>query len=92
MDAAKVKENSKKFLAAIQSGVEGTLDTQKDDFKTELWQIWEEINGSPAKVFFMYFSRDDISDDGYYFKDINLDDPDSDFIGAMFTSNNLQSQ
>ena len=91
MDAAEVKENSKKFLAAIQSEVEKTLDMQKDEFKADLWQIWEELNRNLKNVFFLYFNENDISDDGYYFKDINLDNPDIDFIGAMFTSNNIQA-
>lgn len=85
-----VKENSKKFLAAIQLEVERTLDMQKDEFKTELWEIWEELNGNLSSVFFSFFNGNDISDDGYYFKDINLENPDTDFIGAMFTSNNIQ--
>lgn len=91
MDTAEVKENSKKFLAAIQTEVERTLDLQKDKFKTELWQTWEQLNRNLANVFFSYFSENDISDDGYYFKDIDLDNPDTDFIGAMFTSNNMQA-
>lgn len=91
MDVTEVKENSKKFLAAIQSEVEKNLDTQDEGFKTELWNIWKMLNENLEHVFFSHFSKDDISDDGYYFKDIILDNPDRKFIAAMFTSNNMQA-
>lgn len=91
MAEIEVKENSKKFLAAIQQEVERTMDMQKNEFKTELWAIWEELNDNLAKVFFTYFSQEDVSDDDYYYKEIMLDDPDTEFIGAMFTANNMQA-
>lgn len=84
-----VKENSQKFLSALRQEVERTLDIQKNDFKEKLWDIWEFINQNLSSVFFHYFNKDDISDDGYYYKEIMLDSPDTNFIGAMFTANDL---
>ncbi len=91
MSVVEVKENSKKFMSALQQGVERNMDMQGDAFKQDLWNIWETLNGHLAKVFFTYFDEENISNDGYYCKDIMLDDPDSTFISAMFTANNLQA-
>ncbi len=91
MAEVEVKESSKKFMAAIQQEVERTMDLQSDTFKQELWRIWETLNGNLSKVFFTYFSEVDISGDGYYYKDIVLDEPDTEFIKAMFTANNIQA-
>ena len=90
MAEVEVKENSKKFMAAIQQEVERTMDLQSDAFKQDLWKIWESLNDNLSKVFFSYFDKEDISGDGYYFKDIMLDEPDTEFIKAMFTANNIQ--
>lgn len=89
MSEVEVKENSKKFMSAIQQEVERTLDLQNDAFKQDLWKIWEALNGNLSNVFFTYFSEIDISGDGYYFKEIMLDEPDNEFIKAMFTANNI---
>lgn len=91
MADGEVKENSKKFLAAIQQEVERTMDMQSEDFKSDLWSIWEDVNDGLAKVFFSYFNEEDISNDGYYYKEIVLDNPDTEFINAMFTANNMQA-
>ena len=88
---SEVKENSKKFLSAIQQEVERVLDIQKESFKDELWAIWEELNDNLGKVFFTYFNQMAVSNDGYFYKEILLDDPDMDFCSAMFTANNLQA-
>lgn len=90
------KENSKKFISAIQQEVEHTLDLQSNAFKQDFWKIWENLNGNLSEVFFSYFDDKAISADGYYFKDIILDAPELDaqttrFIGAMFTANNMQA-
>ena len=91
MADVEVKENSKKFLSAIQQEVERTMDMQNDEFKDKLWAIWNEINSNLSDVFFQYFSQEEISEDGFYYKDIMLDNPDTDFISAMFTANNIQA-
>lgn len=91
MAEIEVKENSKKFLSAIQQEVERTIDLQSDFFKQDLWKIWESLNDNLSKVFFRYFDKENISGDGYYYKDILLDSPDTDFIKAMFTANNMQA-
>lgn len=86
-----VKENSKKFMAAIQQEVERTMDMQSEKFKQDLWNIWEKMNSNLANVFFTYFNEDDISNDEYFYKEIILDAPDTKFISAMFTANNIQA-
>ena len=91
MADVEVKENSKKFLSAIQQEVERTMDMQNDEFKDKLWAIWDEINSNLSDVFFQYFNQEEISEDGFYYKDIMLDNPDTDFISAMFTANNIQA-
>ncbi|MCI5501330.1 MAG: hypothetical protein MR409_05350 [Lachnospiraceae bacterium] len=91
MAEVEVKENSKKFMSAIQQEVERTMDLQSDTFKHDLWRIWESLNDNLSKVFFTYFDQEDISSDGYYCKDIMLDNPDTEFIKAMFTANNIQA-
>ena len=85
------KISSKKFFAGIQSEVERQLDMTSDGFKADLWKIWEYANSKLKKVFFKYFDQDAISEDGYYYKEIKLDNPDEEFINAMFTANDLQS-
>ena len=85
-----VKENSKKFLAAIQSEVERNLDMLQGNFKDDFWSIWEKVNDDLKEVFFSYFNEEDKSEDGYYYKEIFLDAPDAEFIAAMFTANDIQ--
>lgn len=46
MSVVEVKENSKKFLSAIQQEVEITIDLQDDEFKQKLWRIWETLNNT----------------------------------------------
>ena len=91
MAEVEVKENSKKFMSAIQQEVERTMDLQSDSFKQDLWNIWESLNGDLGNVFFAHFDEQKISSDGYYYKEIMLDAPDTDFINAMFTANNMQA-
>lgn len=91
MAEVEVKENSQKFLSAIQHEVERTMDLQSDGFKQDLWKIWESLNSNLSQVFFNYFDSENVSGDGYYYKDILLDNPDTEFIKAMFTANNMQA-
>lgn len=91
MADVEVKENSKKFLSAIQQEVEKTMDTQSEDFKKALWNIWKDLNDGLKDVFFSYFNKEDKSGDGYIYKEIMLDKPDTEFISAMFTANNMQA-
>ena len=91
MAEGEVKESSKKFMSAIQQKVEHTLDLQNNYFKQDLWQIWKTLNSYLSKVFFNYFDKENISGDGYYYKDILLDNPDTEFIKAMFTANNMHA-
>ena len=57
MAEVEVKENSKKFMSAIQQEVERTMDLQSDSFKQDLWNIWESLNGDLGKVFFAHFDE-----------------------------------
>lgn len=91
MPESEVRENSKKFLSAIQQEVERQIDGQSENFKEELWKTWEFINENLSQLFFTYFDKENFSDDGYYYKDIMLDSPDTEFIKAMFTANNIQA-
>lgn len=91
MAEVEVRGNSKKFMFAIQQEVERIMDLQSNSFKLNLWKVWETLNGNLSKVFFTYFEKEHISGDGYYYKDIVLDDPDTEFISAMFTANNMQA-
>lgn len=84
------KATSKKFLAGIQSEVGRQLDLMLENFKVDLWKEWEKVNAKLKDVFFRYFDKESISEDGYIYKEIMLDSPDEEFIGAMFTSNDLQ--
>lgn len=85
-----VKENSRKFLAAIQSEVERNLDMLQGAFKDEFWSIWKKVNDDLKEVFLEYFNEEDKSDDGYYYKEIFLESPDAEFVAAMFTANDIQ--
>ena len=91
MTVVEVKENSNKFMSALQQEVERNMDMQGDAFKKALWNIWETLNDHLANIFFTYFDEHDVSNDGYFYKEIMFDNPDTDFISAMFTANNLQA-
>jgi len=67
MPESEVRENSKKFLSAIQQEVERQIDGQSENFKEELWKTWEFINENLSQLFFTYFDKENFSDDGYYY-------------------------
>lgn len=83
-----VKQN--RFLTELQREIEHFLDNVPEDIKRKLTIIWYCVNSQLKQVFFEYFSKEDISEDGYYFKEISLDSPDEKFINAMFTANDMQ--
>lgn len=85
------KASSQQFLSAIQQEVQQRLDEQPQEVKDKLWSIRDKIKNGLSSVFFKSFDDKNISLDGYYFKKIDLEDPDNDFINAMFTSNDLQA-
>lgn len=85
-----VKENSAKFLSAIKEEVGRVLDMLGENFRTELWNVWNKVNQQLQEVFFKYFDEDNQSDDGYYYKELDLSIPDERFIDAMFTANDVQ--
>jgi len=85
------KDNSTKFLSALKNEVERMIDIQGEKLRESLWDVLAEINQQLHEVFFEYFSKRDISEDGYYYKEIYLANPDETFIDAMFTANDIQN-
>ncbi len=85
------KENSAKFLTALKSEVERMIDTQGEKLRESLWTVLAEIKQWLHEVFFNFFCMDDISEDGYYYKEIYLNAPDNAFIDVMFTANDIQN-
>lgn len=85
------KDNSTKFLSALKNEVERVIDMQGEKVRERLWNVLAEINQWLHEVFFENFSKNDISEDGYYYKKIYLDNPDEAFIDAMFTANDIQN-
>ena len=87
-----VKDNSAKLFGAIRSEVEKSFDQLDKNILDQLWDIWNGVNHSLKSLFFNYFQNDDISNDGYYYYVINLDEQESssEFVDAMFTSNDLR--
>ena len=93
MSEKEAKENSNKFLGALKIEVERIISLIDKDFTNELLEICEETNEILRDKFFEYFNEENISEDGLYYKEISLEETEEDnrFIGAMFTSNNLQA-
>ena len=85
------KDNSTKFLSALKNKLERMIDIQGEKLRESLWDVLAEINQQLHEVFFEYFSKRDISEDGYYYKEIYLANPDETFIDAMFTANDIQN-
>lgn len=90
LNETEVKENSAKFLSAIKEEVGRVLDMLGENFRAELWNVWKSVNQQLQEVFFEYFDKDNKSDDGYYYKELDLSIPDERFIDAMFTANDVQ--
>jgi len=91
MSEAPVKENSKKFLSAIRARVGHTLDLLPNSFRKDFWSLLDDINRQLYDIFFTYFDAKNLSEDKYYYKELDLNAPDENFIAAMFTSNNIQA-
>lgn len=85
-----VKENSNKFLAALRVEVERVINLMNKEFTNELYEIWKETNKILKEKFLEYFSETEMSGDGLYYKEVYFDDPDKNFVEAMFTANDLQ--
>jgi len=85
------KTNTIRLLDEIRRQTADQLDSMDDETKSRLWEVWEDINRDLENVFFSIFDKDKISEDGYYYKEIHLDDPekDKDFIDAFFSNNDL---
>lgn len=93
MPENEVKENSNKFLGALKIEVERVISLIENSFTSDLMAICEEVNEILREKFFEYFDKENVSEDGLYYKEIALEDTveDNRFIEAMFTSNNLQA-
>lgn len=76
------------LLSLIKAGVRDSLDqcAQKNDLEA----IYTAANDDLSQRFFSTFSRDDCSADGYYYRDLDLQNPDKDFCRQIFTANNIQ--
>lgn len=85
-----IKENSNKFIEALKLEIQREISVLGDNFKNELENVWNETNDILKTVFFEYFDEKNKSEDELYYKELDLDNPDVDFIEAMFTANNLQ--
>ena len=86
-----VSENSNKFLLGIKSEVERIISLEGKEFTEELLKVWIYTNGILKDKFFEYFDQNSISEDGFYSKELSFDNPDNEFIKAMFTANDLQN-
>lgn len=91
MAEGEVRVNSRKFLSAVQQEVECTMDLQSETFKAKIWDIWKNLNRNLKDIFLSYFREENKSNDQYYYKEILLENPDNEFIHAMFTANNMQA-
>lgn len=92
MSEKEAKENSNKFLSALKIEVERVISLLDKTFTKEMLEICKEANEILRNKFFEYFNENDISEDGFYYKEISLENAEKykKFIDAMFTSNNLQ--
>ncbi len=86
-----IKESSAKFDKALCEEVKNTFDQYPEETKVRLNGICNEINDKLKRIFFDYFSEEEISNDDYFYKEIALDSPDVDFVEAMFSANNMQA-
>lgn len=91
MAEIEVKDNSAKFLSALKLEVERVIDLLGKDFRNSLWEVWKDANEILKGIFFDHFNENDRSEDGLYYKEIDLDNPDEEFIINMFSANNLQA-
>lgn len=91
LNKSEIKDNSTKLIGTIKRLV--ALELERNNNYTSLWNTWEKINTSLMEVFFIYFSKNNVSKDGFYFKSIDLNNTiqDVNFVDAMFTSNDLRS-
>ncbi len=79
-----IKENSERFLSFLQSEVKRFLDIAGENFKKDFWGILNDVNDELGTLFFKYFNRENLSKDGYYYKEMSLDNPDGVFVQAVF--------
>jgi len=85
-----IKDNSAKFKAAIYAEIQNTFDNLDQMAKEEIFLVCKKANELLSQVFFKYFDEQDISKDGYHYKCIDLQNPDMDFVNAIFTANDLR--
>lgn len=85
-----VKENSAKFLDELTKEVGCSIDSMDDEFHERLWSVWKIVNDHLKDFFFDSFDEENISSDRYYYKEIDINNPDDDFVDAMFCSNDIQ--
>jgi len=80
------------LLSLIKTVVRDWFDQCHQDQKDSLQNIYNNVNDSLSQRFFNIFSPDCCSADGYYYRDLDLQNPDEDFCRQMFTANNLRRE
>lgn len=85
-----VKENSVKFLDELIKEVGKVIESMNEDFQRELWSAWEDLNNQLLDFFYEYFNVNQISEDDYYYIEVDVNNPDEEFVNAMFTANDIQ--
>jgi len=79
------------IMRLIKTAVLEWLDQCSQEHKDTLQDIYDKVNQHLSQRFFDAFRPDDCSADGYYYHDLDLQNPDEAFCRQMFTSNNMQS-
>lgn len=85
-----IKDNSAKFRSAIYTEIQNTLDNLNKKAKEDIFLVCKKVNELLSQVFFKHFDEQNISMDGYYYKCIDLQNPDLEFVNAIFTANDLR--
>ena len=85
-------KTSVSLLSLIKTVVRDRFDQCPQDQKDGLQNIYDDVSDSLSQRFFNVFSLDHCSADGYYYRDLDLQNPDEDFCRQMFTANNVREE
>ncbi|MDK0685274.1 hypothetical protein P5F08_04290 [Clostridium perfringens] len=93
LDKQEVKDNSQKLKNALMTTIGEFFDNLPIEIRQGLEEGHKSINKSLEEIFFRYFNKSDISNDGYYFYIIDLlnveNEKQDKFIQAFFNNNNI---
>ncbi|MBD5169650.1 MAG: hypothetical protein HDT20_05985 [Oscillibacter sp.] len=78
------------LLSLIKTVVRDWFDQCPQDQKNSLQDIYNDVSDSLSQRFFNVFSPDHCSADGYYYRNLDLQNPDEDFCRQMFTANDVR--